>query len=825
VRRFPAFLLALIVAASVVSLVSQPIYAAPPAGSLDPTFGSGGKVTTGIDSGVALSVAVQADGKIVVGGQGNSGGPTGYDFTVVRYNTDGSLDSSFDGDGIAFTDIGDTVTERVLAIAVQSDGKIVALGLGGTPVSFAGVRYNTDGSLDTAFGGDGIVGYASAPVPVAMALQDDGKIVSVGGSGGLTLMRLNSDGSLDTSFDGDGMVTTDLGSLHAAAGGVVIQPGGKIVVAGGTDQVTSSQSDFVLARYLSSGVLDATFGGGGIVTTDPLGTGGIFEDVALDGDGKIVAVGRSAGAAALVRLNADGSLDTSFDGDGIALGEGASLAVQPDRRIVTAATDGSDWEVSRYNADGSPDTSFGTNGVVTTNGTFTYATDVELQPDGRILVVGAASDPVFAVARYERGNRPPVADAGSDQQVKWTAGGTSVTLDGSGSTDPDRDTLTYTWSGGFVGGTVVGAVATVVFDLPGVYEATLEVDDGNGDVDSDTVYIRMSNYQPVAIDDGPFAVTRDHTVRGNVLANDVDVDGDVLTAVKVSDPGHGAVTLASDGSFSYTAEQGYIGSDSFTYKANDGTIDSLAATVSFTVHPGRSDVGLVDTSTGQWRFASSAGPIAEFYYGNPGDVPFVGDWDCDGVATPGLFRQSDAYAYLRNSNTQGIADIRFFFGNPSDIPLAGDFNGDGCDTLSIYRPSEARFYIINKLGENEGGLGAAEYSFLFGDAGDKPVVGDWDGDGIDEIGLHRETTGFFYYRNTLTTGIADGQFYFGDPGDRFVAGDWGIVDGAETPALYRPSNTTFYFRYTLTQGNADSQFVWTGAGMNWLPVAGELAFD
>ncbi|MCL1692432.1 MAG: hypothetical protein M3096_01995 [Actinomycetia bacterium] len=117
---------------------------------------------------------------------------------------------------------------------------------------------------------------------------------------------------------------------------------------------------------------------------------------------------------------------------------------------------------------------------------------------------------------------------------------------------------------------------------------------------------------------------------------------------------------------------------------------------------------------------------------------------------------------------------------------------------------------MNELGENEGGLGAADYSFLFGNTGDKPVVGDWDGDGIDEIGLHRETSGFFYYRNTLTTGIADGQFYFGDPGDRFVAGDWGIVDGADTPAMFRPSNDTFYFRHTLTQGNADFQFTWNG---------------
>ena len=230
-------------------------------------------------------------------------------------------------------------------------------------------------------------------------------------------------------------------------------------------------------------------------------------------------------------------------------------------------------------------------------------------------------------------------------------------------------------------------------------------------------------------------------------------------------------------------------------------------------------VGLVDVASGMWRLRENENDVSSFYYGNPGDIPFLGDWDCDGSETPGLFRQSDAFAYLRNSNTQGIADIRFFFGNPSDIPLAGDFNGDGCDTLSIYRPSEARFYIMSKLGEDEGGLGAADYSFLFGNQGDKPVVGDWDGDGIDEIGLHRETTGLFYWRNVLNTGIADGSIFFGDPGDRFVAGDWGVMDGRDTPGVFRPSNYTFYFRFTLTEGNADSQFTWTGP-ITRMPIAG-----
>ena len=104
------------------------------------------------------------------------------------------------------------------------------------------------------------------------------------------------------------------------------------------------------------------------------------------------------------------------------------------------------------------------------------------------------------------------------------------------------------------------------------------------------------------------------------------------------------------------------------------------------------------------------------------------------------------------------------------------------------------------------------------------MVGDWDGDGIDEIGLHRESTGLFYWRNTLDTGIADGTIFFGDRGDRFVAGDWGIVDGIETPTVFRPSDTTFYFRHTLTQGNADSEFTWVAAGSGWLPVAEDFDF-
>lgn len=212
---------------------------------------------------------------------------------------------------------------------------------------------------------------------------------------------------------------------------------------------------------------------------------------------------------------------------------------------------------------------------------------------------------------------------------------------------------------------------------------------------------------------------------------------------------------------------------------------------------------LHNRTTGQWTYVSGTGaPQQTIYFGNPGDIAFMGDWDGDGEATPGLYRQSDGFVYLRNSNTQGVADITFYFGNPGDIPLIGDFDGDGKDTVSIYRPSEARFYIINKLGQNGGGLGKADYSFVFGNPGDVPFVGDWNGDGKDTPGLRRPTDGFVYLRNSNTQGIADISFFYGNPGDVVFAGDWN-ADGRDSIGLYRPSNGTIYLRNALSTGVAD----------------------
>jgi hypothetical protein len=232
-------------------------------------------------------------------------------------------------------------------------------------------------------------------------------------------------------------------------------------------------------------------------------------------------------------------------------------------------------------------------------------------------------------------------------------------------------------------------------------------------------------------------------------------------------------------------------------------------------------VGAVDRSTGIWHLRDPVdGETTSFYYGNPGDLPFAGDWDCDGIDTPGLYRRSDGFVYIRNSNSPGYADRSFFFGNPGDVPLAGDFDGDGCDTVSVYRPAEGRFYIINRLGTEAAGLGAADHSYYFGNPGDKPFVGDFDDDGIDEVGLHRESTGLVYFRLSHTQGVADEQFVYGNPGDVMLAGRWRSKDSSDTVGIFRPGDGSFHLSYENGSGNGDESFIY--GNRRTVPIAGEF---
>jgi uncharacterized delta-60 repeat protein len=311
-RRSRGVTVTLAATLAVVVATTSPAGAAP--GDLDPTFDGDGRVTTDFPGTRerALAVAVQADGKIVAAG-GALGSAT-QDFTLARYDPDGSLDPSFDGDGKLNTDFAGG-SDEAFAVALQPDGKIVAAGHAGGPgiLDFGLVRYNPDGSLDPSFGGDGKVttDFAGDQEGArALTILPDGKLVAAGyavvprGSSHPTspaydsfdfaVARYNSDGSLDHTFDNDGKATTDIAKSFDIAWAVVVQSDKKIVLAGGADLPTPGRTignDFALARYNEDGSLDPTFCGDGRVTTDIAGGFAHAHAVAIQGDGKIVAAG------------------------------------------------------------------------------------------------------------------------------------------------------------------------------------------------------------------------------------------------------------------------------------------------------------------------------------------------------------------------------------------------------------------------------------------------------------------------------------------------------------------------------------------------------
>jgi uncharacterized delta-60 repeat protein len=374
-------------------------------GSLDPSFSGDGRKTTDFGGGdvKAYGVAIQANGKIVAVGAG------GGDFALARYNLHGLLDTSFSGDGRQTTDFGGDDGAR--GVAIQGNGRIVAVGGGGGGDDFALARYNANGSLDTTFAGQGkqTTEFGAFDRATGVALQENGKLVAVGGSGGdFALARYNAHGLLDTSFSDDGRQTTDFGGGDGACG-VAIQRDGKLVAVG----VGGATSDFALARYNTNGSLDTGFSGDGRQTTD-FGGFDFGGGVALSENGKIVVVGSTIGSGfggrsdfAIARYNPNGSLDKGFSGDGrqttdFAGGDAAAtgVAIQANGKIVVAGRSGGDFALIRYRTDGSLDSGFSGDGKTTTDfGGGAAASGVAIQANGKIVLVGG-SDGDFALIRY-----------------------------------------------------------------------------------------------------------------------------------------------------------------------------------------------------------------------------------------------------------------------------------------------------------------------------------------------------------------------------------------------------------------------------------------
>jgi uncharacterized delta-60 repeat protein len=422
------------------------------AGDLDPLFGNGGKVTTDLgEVEFANSVALQPDGKIIAGGSTVTFVPQliPEDFLLIRYNPNGTLDPTFDDDGVVTLDIlgGFDFLGDVL---VQTDDKIVAVGNTApdaqTPRQIGLARYNPNGSLDPTFGTGGIVTFSLPNISfvdnqMRAALQSDGKILVAGflnpvgvADFNCFVARFNPNGSIDPTFSGGIVIIDFSNSVAEAFTDIAVQVDSRIVVTGFIPGPgNGDDSDMVTVRFNTDGTQDPTFGTGGIVVTDFSGNTDSANALLIQPDQKIVVAGQNKLVSlvdggtvvedfALVRYNVNGSLDPTFGNAGTVQTDFSggqdivqSLVLQPNLKIIAMGGVGSglqlgsnEFGLARYNPNGSLDPTFGNSGLVITdinNGSLDAPKDVALQQDGKIVVAGTTSDGTsqnsdFAVTRY-----------------------------------------------------------------------------------------------------------------------------------------------------------------------------------------------------------------------------------------------------------------------------------------------------------------------------------------------------------------------------------------------------------------------------------------
>lgn len=381
-------------------------------GSPDSTFGSNGVAYADIYDGssdLALAMFIQpADNKIVVSGVSRIAGDT--DYSIARFNKNGTLDTTFDADGKRADDIGNGSDATIKAVAAQPDGRILAAGKSSV------VRFNPGGALDTTFDLDGKV---KAPLGniTSMAIQTDGKIVIAGGDGAcFAAARLNSNGSLDTTFGGVGRIKPTC--ANGFVKGIAIQPDGKIVLVGSTK--SGSNQLLTVYRYNANGSIDTTFNGsGGSIISINANYQDFANAVTIQSNGKIVVAGETLSSAnntdiVVLRYNTDGSLDASFNDDGILTtdinqNDTASSIIQSNGKILVAGStlNLNALAVVRYNDNGLRDQTFDGDGIVTTDLTLNgvdAGNALAVQSDGKILVAGysvfSSTNHDFAVARY-----------------------------------------------------------------------------------------------------------------------------------------------------------------------------------------------------------------------------------------------------------------------------------------------------------------------------------------------------------------------------------------------------------------------------------------
>jgi len=565
-------------------------------GELDPTFGQGGLSRIALPSGSTLHAStVQPDGKILAVGSAQN------NFLIVRLNGDGTADTSFDGDGIKSVGYG-TDIESAGAVVTTSDNKIL---VGGVSYRFpsanfgdgALIRLNQDGSLDTTFGQSGIV-YSNHTVGTyieAMVPLSDGKIILGGGTdntqgqGDLIVFRINPNGSIDTTFGSTGRTVLDFDQFGDDFSGLAVLQDGRIVIAGSSQRSTTRQMS--VARLQSNGQLDTSNPPGKFSFN--VGLGDRINDVSLQSDGKLLLAshletGNFRGLGMVVRLNPDGSRDSSFGSNGRIVRVPSASAITSDsngRVYFVGETLADNWQpspgrsiVHALEYDGSAATAFGRAGRTTIDAgnaalpSTLLTFDLRRLSDGRLLVFGKTANAELVVARLlasgEHGGVisivPAFTTANANTGVSEAAGSVNFTVMRTGGTT-GAVTVNYAAS---------SSVATAGVDFTAI-AGTLSWEDGESA--SKTISLPL-------LDDNDYEASNE------------------LVRVTLSSPTSGAVlgTSAAGVSVSSDEQQAYIQGSAIVVLANAGSATvpfqrmgdpRIRATVQYATRSGGATVG------------------------------------------------------------------------------------------------------------------------------------------------------------------------------------------------------------------------------------------
>jgi len=660
------------------------IFAALPA-TLDQTFGNGGKIFTSFEgqnfhwSGNVIKR--QADGKIVMGC--NVGQPF---VCLARYNADGSLDASFGSGGKVVTNLPEGTSDNFMDMALQPDGKILVAGWIRYDFPFHSkgfiLRYNSNGTLDPSFDGDGkrFLDSLSESGLDAVAVQPDGKIVAAGnGMGGVMAVRLLSDGAFDSTFSGDGAAVITLYACYIDA--IALQSDGKIVIAG-SKLIPSTNSDntWFVVRYNSDGSADTSFDGDGILFTAWEANGsGDARALVIQSDGKILVAGSARPGdldtrshAAVARYNNDGSLDTSFGGDGkVALHigpvdrdePGADVILRPDGKILLLANSVPTYlsppaaqkllELLRLNTDGS------LNGATTlhVDGSTDNSSSILLQPNGKLLVagtaVGAGDDHGrFFLLRFNNSDQSP------------------FDFDGDGKTDISiyRPVSGEWWIARSSGGNIAAPF--------GSSSARISPADFTGDGKTDIAFWRGASGEWFVFRSEdqtyysfPFGTTGDVPEVG-------DFDGDGKADAAIFRPAT-AIWYISRSSGGTTIQQFGLTGDVPVPADYDGD--------------GKADIAIYRMSDGKWWIQRSTFGVIAFQFGTGSDKPVPGDYTGDGKTDAAIWRPSTGEWFILRSEDQSF--YSFPFGISTDMPSPGDYDGDGRFDAGVFRSSNARWYV------------------------------------------------------------------------------------------------------------------------------------